>query len=576
MNVSARQVYVKLNGDMLAWQHVTEDANTLIITLPENSSDFIENVLLQLQSFDEVWVAKGIYLNSNKLTLRNDENTGLRYGNISIYGGFEGTETSPDQRILHDKDGNGIVEPWEFLHETNFRGAGNSADHASSFQLIHLDSNSILDGVTISDNYHTASRDASGGTVGTSGTIRNCIIRDVTTAFGGGTIYGGGLYVAGGTVDACLFETCASIVGDDTSENFCYGGAIQAYGIGDNTAGTPTGSIKNSVIRNCKAGQGANKGRGGAIFGKGGLIVENCVMYNNAATLNGGAFYFHNNGDANKHVNRIIGCTVVNNCSLDAGSQAACFAECDYAEFYNSVFWGNSASDYPQSAADYNNTVRFRNNNTSVTAYPFIDGFAYNGTIRNEDANKNASFNPILLTNPIVGGYDVEAGGVDPKFSNPSPFQGLALNAADLADIRIANFTLLEGSPLIDAGVNAPTNKNNGYDIASLAASFLEKDIIGNNRNQKEKFDIGAYQYGSQSGVNTLENTKYTLYVNNGCLSVLGLDAPATVNVYSVNGVLLYRTISNTTEVEIPLDHKGLYVVSLHINNTNYNKKVIY
>ncbi len=103
-NTFARRVYVRLASDATAWNHVAEDFDNVVITLPEGSSDFAKDVLVQLRPGDEVWVAKGTYNNSAKVTLYNDENAGLQYGNIRLYGGFAGTETAPEQRAVTDKD----------------------------------------------------------------------------------------------------------------------------------------------------------------------------------------------------------------------------------------------------------------------------------------------------------------------------------------------------------------------------------------------------------------------------------------------------------------------------------------
>ena len=40
------------------------------------------------------------------------------FGNASYYGGFNGNEASPSERLLTDNDGNGITEPWEFQYPT--------------------------------------------------------------------------------------------------------------------------------------------------------------------------------------------------------------------------------------------------------------------------------------------------------------------------------------------------------------------------------------------------------------------------------------------------------------------------
>ncbi|NDW08216.1 T9SS type A sorting domain-containing protein [Dysgonomonas sp. 520] len=565
----ARRVYVKLASDATAWAHVTANSENVVITLPSGSTDFVGNVLSTLQKGDEVWVAKGEYTNTGKLALQDDDVNGYVYGGITLYGGFAGTETDPSQRALSDKDGNGLVEAWEFVNETNFKGAGNSADKASKFQMIHLGQGSILDGVTVSDNYYTGSNQASGGVVAATATIRNCIVRDLTVE-GKGTVNGGGLYVTGGHVESCLFESCTNIA---SAAIACYGGALLIYGIADNVSGTPTGYIKNSVIRNCKAGQDNNVGRGGAIFGKSGVIVENCVIYNNSVAFtntasSGAAFYFHGVGDANLHVNRIIGCTVVNNCS-----PYCTISESEFIEVYNTVFWGNSSADYPAiDGTSYNANIRMKANASLSNAYPFLDGIAHNGTILNSDIIRNASFSPVLLG----GALNDLTGNQAPKFKNATEFQGVALGASDLDEIRKANWTLVAESPMIDAGVNAPSNANSGISEASLAASFSGVDALGLARNVG-KFDIGAYEFGATSGIaNEANDALFRMYVIGGVLTVDGLEEVSTIEVYGLNGTLVSSATVNASSATLPLYNKGVYVVSVKSNNQKYSQKVVF
>ena len=108
-NAFARRVYVRLASDATAWSHVTTDFDNVLVTLPEGSTDFAKDALIYLRPGDEVWVAKGVYENSATVTLLNDENAGLQYGNIQLYGGFAGTETDVNQRAVTDKDGNGLT-----------------------------------------------------------------------------------------------------------------------------------------------------------------------------------------------------------------------------------------------------------------------------------------------------------------------------------------------------------------------------------------------------------------------------------------------------------------------------------
>jgi len=564
----ARRVYVKLASDATAWSSVSQDAENVVMTIPDGSTDFVAHILTNLIKGDEVWVAKGAYTNTGKLALVDDDANGYVYGGITLYGGFAGDETAPSQRALYDKDGNGLVEAWEFVNETNFKGAGNEKSKASGFQMIHLGQGSVLDGVTVSDNYYTGSNQASGGVVAATSTIRNCIVRDLTVE-GTGTVNGGGLYVTGGQVESCLFETCASIASGTTA---CYGGGLQIYGFIDSKAGTPTGYIKNSVIRNCRAGQEVegvkNNGRGAGLFGKGGVVIENCVIYNNSSTTSGAGFYFHNNGDANKHVNRVIGSTIVNNCG-----PYSVFPECDFLEIYNTVVWGNSTTDYPNpDGTGYDNTIRLRNTTASTTAFPFFDGFAYNGTIQNPGNIKNSFFTPVLLG----AAFNDLSGNADPLFTAPSEFQGVAYGATDLDEIRKANWTLQAGSPLVNAGVNAPSNTNSGADAGSLPAAFSGVDARGFARTEGN-FDIGAYEYGAIS-VGVVDNDKafFNLFVKDGDLVVKGLEESTIISIYAVNGTLMSSEKVNQAEVTLPLSGNGVYIVILESDSYTYSQKVIF
>ena len=82
----ARKVYVKLGTDTQAWSNVVEDNDNVVITLPSGSSDFVLNVIDQLQEGDEVWVAKGVYENSATMILNADNNR----TDVTLYGGFIG------------------------------------------------------------------------------------------------------------------------------------------------------------------------------------------------------------------------------------------------------------------------------------------------------------------------------------------------------------------------------------------------------------------------------------------------------------------------------------------------------
>lgn len=573
----ARKVYVKLGTDTQAWSNVVEDKDNVVITLPSGSSDFVLNVIDQLQEGDEVWVAKGVYENSATMILNADNNK----TDVTLYGGFIGTETSIEQRVKSDVDGNGIVEPWEFTNVTNFKGKGSADDASSTFVMLSMQSGTTVDGVTISDNYYTG-QTASGGSIGGSGTVRNTIFRNLVTEnkTDGKNITGGGIYISGGHVDGCLIESCAAIqTANNGGQN--QGGGVLIYGVSDNNCGirTPSGYLKNSIIRNCKS-EGGSKPMGAAIFYKNGAIVENCVIANNASTrgANGtkdgqGVIQGHTKGDATYEVNRFINCTIVNN----VADIYTIFFEAACTEVYNCICWGNTTGgkDYPTQDSDYNNNIRWAaESNVKSGTYPYVESFAYNSAGIYNIASVQNTYSPILLSFPLVEGTS-ETEGENPEFVNPTIYPGLAITDEDMDNIRKANWSLKEGSPLINAGVNTPNNMGEFVANATLPASLPEMDLLGKVR--VGNFDLGAYEFGAVSGIrkSTIDTT-CRIFSNEGALQILGLNDVAIVQIYALDGALVYNATIDTENVVLPMSLKGCYVVKVQDVNGVYGQKVIF
>ena len=573
----ARKVYVKLGTDTQAWSNVVEDNDNVVITLPSGSSDFVLNVIDQLQEGDEVWVAKGVYENSATMILNADNNR----TDVTLYGGFIGTETSIEQRAKSDVDGNGIVEPWEFTNVTNFKGKGSADDASSTFVMLSMQSGTTVDGITISDNYYTG-QTASGGSIGGSGTVRNTIFRNLVTEnkTDGKNITGGGIYISGGHVDGCLIESCAAIqTANNGGQN--QGGGVLIYGVSDNNCGirTPSGYLKNSIIRNCKS-EGGSKPMGAAIFYKNGAIVENCVIANNASTrgANGtkdgqGVIQGHTKGDATYEVNRFINCTIVNN----VADIYTIFFEAACTEVYNCICWGNTTGgkDYPTQDSDYNNNIRWAaESNVKSGTYPYVESFAYNSAGIYNIASVQNTYSPILLSFPLVEGTS-ETEGENPEFVNPTIYPGLAITDEDMDNIRKANWSLKEGSPLINAGVNTPNNMGEFVANATLPTSLPEMDLLGKVR--VGNFDLGAYEFGAVSGIrkSTIDTT-CRIFSNEGALQILGLNDVAIVQIYALDGALVYNATIDTENVVLPMSLKGCYVVKVQDVNGVYGQKVIF
>lgn len=460
LQLNAKRVYVKLATDPdNAWSSVVPDANNVVVAMSAGNTAFNSSeVLTNIAVNDEVWVAKGIYANTGALNMNGT------LAGVKLYGGFKGDETSLDQRPLFDADGNGTVDPWEFLYVTNFTGSS----AGSSFRLLTINATGdVADGFTLSDNKVTATNNAAAAYLTAGAVLNKCIIRNIGTDWANSSAINGGAVQAngGGTISYCLFENC-----------YCNNSNSSAYGGAANVSGT-TGSIVNSVIRNC-SGTSTNSsgGLGGGLFINLGSKAENCLIYNNYSSYRGGGVYVHNSTDTQANLVRLYNLTVVNNVAVNGGGGA--FINRTNADSYNCVAWGNTNGTNPNN---------FNMNNAS-----FTDALAYNGAegsgVWLTKNTKTSPANTVLVStnNPVVQGTDMA-----PMFTNPTTFAGNTTDPARIAAISAAAWTLKPGSALVNNGINAPDNTAN----ASVAVPFATADFVGTARPAGAKYDLGAYEY---------------------------------------------------------------------------------
>lgn len=66
--------------------------------------DNLTTAMTKVVAGDEIWMAKGTYVINETLVLADY---------VDIYGGFAGTETAINQRVLED-----AFKPWSFVNET--------------------------------------------------------------------------------------------------------------------------------------------------------------------------------------------------------------------------------------------------------------------------------------------------------------------------------------------------------------------------------------------------------------------------------------------------------------------------
>ena len=494
------RVYVKLVTDTQVWSNVTIDAGNIVKTIGAGGDypdftgiDFNPTTGLNLKTGDEVWVAKGTYTFSKQLPAITN--------GISIYGGFEGTETAVSQRAKSDLDGNGMVEPWEFTNATKFVGLGNKSSTPQTYRMMILNNGKTLDGITISDIYYSNSGSttyAGGGEIQTGALIRNSIIQNITTVCTSNNgVNGGGLYINRGGMDGCLVENCMCNIQYTGNGQTASGGGVVLNGGSSADNSACTGYVVNSIIRNCTAGSstGAKNASGGGVYTNVGGRVENCVIYNNSAIANGGnsqggGIIGQIAGDTYMKGNYFVNLTVVNNFS---NGYPSFFPASNYASAYNCIVWQNGNGGTTASPTFAGSSIRI-SATTTITGYPYLDYMFYNSDpntpITNGTNNKANPFNAFTAKVADNSSY--------PGFFRPTTFVGSSSAEGDITNIRQANWTLSSISPVKNKGVAAPTNTITSslqvaspYVIGGNTFAFSPSDLTG--ATIGTQYQLGAY-----------------------------------------------------------------------------------
>jgi len=272
---------------------------------------------------------------------------------------------------------------------------------------------------------------------------------------------GSAVYLRGNmTVNNCIIRNCHSMSS---------GGAIYAEGATDPSVSQPV--VSNCLIELCSA-----TGSGGAIYNKGALI-DNCiirgctgnhaVIYNKPGIIRNTVIYncaaqdgdWPNTGGVYNPSGEIINCTFVNN----YGSQYAGLHSDSYV--YNSVMWGNKSEEGFADPANY------------IAGSPSSNNIADQG------------FNSAPFLSLSLDEDNDAANG--PHFAAPTSFVGLPKNAAEIAIMQAADWSIKSGSFLIDKALvsKAPTT-----------------DLAGVTRPKGNGVDVGAYEFDPDAPVIPLEN----------------------------------------------------------------------
>ena len=204
-------------------------------------------------------------------------------------------------------------------------------------------------------------------------------------------------------------------------------------------------TIENCIIRGCQGGYGSVTLRAGSL--------TNCVFYNNT-----GGDSWPNSGGVYNPGGIVTNCTFANN----YGVKYAGIHSDNYV--FNSVMWGNKAEDGFADPANY------------VAGSPSSNNIADQGF--NSDPFVSLKLNTV---------NEAEDG---PHFVAPTSFVGVPTNAAQIAEMQSADWSIEAGSFLIDKG---------------LAEKAPATDLKGTARPKGEGVDVGAYEYDPNAPVIPLQ-----------------------------------------------------------------------
>lgn len=512
--------YVRPEGDNTSWKNISGLDPEQIIT--SNSPT--------INGTSTYYFAKGNYTKA-----------GIVMTTGKIYGGFIGDETSINlsARALSDKDGNGIVEPWEFTNETIINGTNPITGVVSGSRMVTVTGGEI-NGLTIQDHFYNASGVITLGYVSSApnathdietnaGKMINCTVRKLKiNVTGGGPVM---LTNKLSLVDGCLIEECVATGGSSA-------GAVYMPLLG--------GKVANSVLRNNIAsftGTYAGAIRATALASTDmNAIVENCVIYNNTSAGGGGAI--RSEAQASKRGLQVINCTVVNNKSTNSITSSV--------DLINGGIVVNCIVVDDPFFEIRSNTINNYVSNCAVGELmtPTTNFYPNTDVVIDKTANDFA----FLKTSTFAGSMMPGDAGFD---------------QAKYDEIRSANFKVTETYSAAITTASLKTLPAN-YQIAGsgatidITATIPTKDIVGTNRpitDATKEVTLGAYQFSTATGFNTNFSNGISFYGSDESVVVLGAQGN-TANLYSVSGQLIkqQKLISNKSNIAVG---KGFYIVTV-------------
>jgi hypothetical protein len=298
----------------------------------------------------EVWVAGGVYHvyemdESDQISIDDD---------VSLYGGFTGTETSRQQR------------DWA-TNETILDGSSETDPNLRVETVVRIDGGTVrIDGFTIRNSYSTSGKGGGLSAKNANLTVASCLFSNNASGDGGGISFehvvgeivecelsgnsaegnGGAIYIRSGSavVTGCLIEAnTADVSGGGVSVedgthtiSGCTFQGNSAFGEGGGGLWVTTSF--NSIISGSSFYQNAAVYGGGISFQQAGGLIQNSVFAENVADNGGGANPFDHT-DAT-----FTNCVFYGNTATggSAGGGGIYASTSSTATIFNTVVWQNT------------------------------------------------------------------------------------------------------------------------------------------------------------------------------------------------------------------------------------------
>lgn len=420
----------------------------------------------------EIWVAEGTYYptpGTDRLISFSMKN------NLALYGGFDGTETS-----LNERD-------WVNNVTVLSGDIGISNDNSdNSYHVIfniNIDNTAVLDGFTITGgNANAGPPNERGGGISNlfaDITLANCIITMNSASVGAG--------ICNDLSDMSL-DNCSFVSNSTNATGF--GGAM--YNLSSNV------NISNSNFENNEAAWGGAISIHVSSGFTGNHNISNTTFISNLGTSGGGAIINGDEGDEGTALVNCLKCEFIDNISFDGstnGRGGAYFSEeIGYdAYFENCLFDGNQAlgtSDWGGGALLIYQGIATIVNSTIVKSVSATDGGAFsvyspNGAliVRNSIMWNNSAANEPTVYNGEGGSALLEYSFIQDSACPPDVTcgAGMIYNMDPLFVNEIGgNYRLEACSPAVDAGTTT------GAPV---------EDLDENPRPVNAGIDMGAYEY---------------------------------------------------------------------------------